>query len=49
MPADWLKYGTVNGTLYGVPLGANVKSFVWYSPKTLQGEGLDGPDHAGTT
>jgi alpha-glucoside transport system substrate-binding protein len=29
---DWLGYGTVNGTLYAAPLGANVKSFVWYSP-----------------
>ncbi|GHJ48610.1 alpha-glucoside ABC transporter substrate-binding protein [Catellatospora sp. TT07R-123] len=33
---DWLKYGTVDGTLYGAPLGANVKSFVWYSPKTFK-------------
>ncbi|WP_328419707.1 ABC transporter substrate-binding protein [Micromonospora sp. NBC_00389] len=39
LPADWLKYGTVNGTLYGVPLGANVKSFVWYSPKLFKEKG----------
>ena len=31
---DWLKYSTVDGKLYGVPLGSNVKSYVWYSPKT---------------
>lgn len=33
--ADWKTYGTVNGTFYSAPLGANVKSFVWYSPKTF--------------
>ncbi|MGW0218779.1 ABC transporter substrate-binding protein [Micromonospora chokoriensis] len=43
IPADWLKYGTVNGTLYGVPLGANVKSFVWYSPKTFKEKGWEVP------
>ena len=30
---DWKDYGTVDGKFYGAPLGANVKSFVWYSPK----------------
>jgi alpha-glucoside transport system substrate-binding protein len=34
--ADWLKYATINGTLYGAPLGSNVKSFVWYSPKMFK-------------
>ena len=29
---SWKEYGTVDGTLYATPLGANVKSFVWYSP-----------------
>ncbi|MGC4744617.1 ABC transporter substrate-binding protein [Micromonospora sp. DT201] len=43
LPADWLKYGTVNGTLYGVPLGANVKSFVWYSPKLFKEKGWTVP------
>jgi alpha-glucoside transport system substrate-binding protein len=33
---DWLKYATVGGKLYGAPLGSNVKSFVWYSPKTFK-------------
>ncbi|MGR6321728.1 ABC transporter substrate-binding protein [Micromonospora soli] len=40
---DWLKYSTVNGTLYGVPLGSNVKSYVWYSPKTFKEKGWTVP------
>ncbi len=27
--------GSVDGTLYAAPLGANVKSFVWYSPQAF--------------
>ncbi|MFG2064220.1 ABC transporter substrate-binding protein [Micromonospora sp. NPDC048871] len=42
-PADWLKYSTVGGTFYGAPLGSNVKSFVWYSPKTFQEKGWSVP------
>lgn len=38
-PKDWLAYGTVNGTFYAPPLGANVKSFVWYSPKMFKDNG----------
>lgn len=34
--SDWKNYGTVDGTFYAAPLGANVKSFVWYSPKMFQ-------------
>ena len=30
---DWKAYGTVDGKFYAAPLGANVKSFVWYSPR----------------
>ncbi|PZG14925.1 sugar ABC transporter substrate-binding protein [Micromonospora craterilacus] len=41
--ADWLKYSTVNGTFYGAPLGSNVKSFVWYSPKMFQEKGWTVP------
>jgi alpha-glucoside transport system substrate-binding protein len=37
--ADWKAYGTVDGTFYGTPLGANVKSFVWYSPKVFADNG----------
>ena len=36
---DWLKYSTVDGKFYGAPLGSNVKSFVWYSPKMFQEKG----------
>ena len=34
--ADWKYYGTVDGKFYAAPLGANVKSFVWYSPKMFK-------------
>ncbi len=37
--ADWKTYGTVDGTFYAAPLGANVKSFVWYSPKVFAENG----------
>ncbi|MFI6762993.1 ABC transporter substrate-binding protein [Micromonospora sp. NPDC050417] len=40
---DWLKYSTVGGTFYGAPLGSNVKSFVWYSPKTFKEKGWQVP------
>ena len=33
--ADWKNYGTVDGTFFAAPLGANVKSFVWYNPKVF--------------
>lgn len=35
--------GSVDGTLYGAPLGANVKSFVWYSPKAFAAKGYTVP------
>ncbi|MEV7280562.1 extracellular solute-binding protein [Streptomyces sp. NPDC093111] len=41
--ADWNSYATVNGTLYGTPLVANVKSFVWYSPRFFRDRGLSVP------
>jgi alpha-glucoside transport system substrate-binding protein len=41
--ADWKNYGTVDGTFYAAPLGANVKSFVWYSPKMFQQHGWQIP------
>jgi alpha-glucoside transport system substrate-binding protein len=40
---DWKAYGTVNGTFYAAPLGANVKSFVWYSPKAFADKGYKIP------
>ncbi|BDZ42351.1 alpha-glucoside ABC transporter substrate-binding protein [Paraoerskovia sediminicola] len=40
----WRDYGTVDGTLYGTPLGANVKSFVWYSPSAFADAGYEVPE-----
>jgi alpha-glucoside transport system substrate-binding protein len=41
--ADWKGLATVNGKFYGAPLGANVKSFVWYSPKMFKDAGYTIP------
>jgi alpha-glucoside transport system substrate-binding protein len=41
---DWKKYGTVDGTFYAAPLGANVKSFVWYSPSAFKDKGYQVPE-----
>lgn len=41
---DWIQYGTVDGTFYGAPLGANVKSFVWYSPKLFAEKNYQVPE-----
>ncbi len=40
---DWVNYGTVNGTFYAAPMGANVKSFIWYSPKYFKEKGYTVP------
>ena len=40
---DWKTYGTVDGTFYAAPLGANVKSFVWYSPPAFEDKGYEVP------
>ena len=40
---DWKSYGTVDGKFYAAPLGANVKSFVWYSPKMFEKNGWEIP------
>ncbi len=29
----WVGFGSVDGTFYGPPFGANIKSLVWYSPE----------------
>ncbi len=42
--ADWKAYGTVNGKFYAAPLGANVKSFVWYSPSAFKDKGYTVPE-----
>lgn len=39
----WKSYGTVDGTFYAAPLGSNMKSFVWYSPKTFAANGYAVP------
>jgi alpha-glucoside transport system substrate-binding protein len=41
---DWKNYGTVDGKFYAAPLGANVKSFVWYSPKMFAEKGWTVPE-----
>jgi alpha-glucoside transport system substrate-binding protein len=40
---DWKGYATVNGKFYGAPMGASVKSFVWYSPKMFKDGGYEVP------
>src|SRR3954454_11816189 len=40
---DWKAYGTVDSKFYAAPLGANVKSFVWYSPKMFKDKGWTVP------
>lgn len=40
---DWAKYGTVDGTLYGAPMMASVKGWVWYSPAEFKENGWEIP------
>jgi alpha-glucoside transport system substrate-binding protein len=40
---DWAAYTTIDGKLYGAPLGANVKSYVWYSPSLFKEKGYQIP------
>ncbi|MEO5608102.1 MAG: ABC transporter substrate-binding protein [Ornithinibacter sp.] len=40
---DFKGYGTVDGTFYAAALGANVKSFVWYSPSAFADKGYEIP------
>ncbi|HHU10308.1 MAG TPA: carbohydrate ABC transporter substrate-binding protein [Intrasporangiaceae bacterium] len=40
----WKGYGSVDGTFYAVPVGANAKSFVWYSPSTFADNGYEVPE-----
>ncbi len=40
---DWKDYGTVDGTFYAAPLGANLKSLVWYSPAEFKDKGIEIP------
>ena len=41
---SWKEYGTVDGTFYAAPLGANMKSFVWYSPSMFNDAGYEIPE-----
>ncbi|GEN80436.1 ABC transporter substrate-binding protein [Actinotalea fermentans] len=40
----WKGYGSIDGTYYATPLGANVKSFVWYSPSMFADAGYEIPE-----
>lgn len=41
---DWKAYGTVDGTFYAAPVGASVKSLVWYSPTAFDAAGYAVPE-----
>ena len=41
--ADWKNYGTVGTTFYAAPMLANVKGFIWYSPKEFAAQGYEVP------
>jgi alpha-glucoside transport system substrate-binding protein len=40
---SWKDFGSVDGTFYSAPLGANMKSFVWYSPSMFADAGYEVP------
>jgi alpha-glucoside transport system substrate-binding protein len=40
---DWKAYGTVDDQFYAAPLGANMKSLVWYSPAEFEENGYEIP------
>ncbi len=39
----WKNVGMVDGKYYAIPIGANAKSFVWYSPKKFAEKGYEVP------
>jgi alpha-glucoside transport system substrate-binding protein len=41
--SSWIGYGTVDGVFFGAPLGANLKSLIWYSPKYFKQYGYSVP------
>ena len=41
---DWQNYGIVDGTVYGAPLMASVKGYVWYSPSIFEENGWEIPE-----
>jgi alpha-glucoside transport system substrate-binding protein len=42
--AGWVELGSVDGTFYAPPLGATIKSLVWYSPETFSAKGYAVPE-----
>jgi alpha-glucoside transport system substrate-binding protein len=40
---DWAGYATTDGTIYGAPLMASVKGFIWYSPQNFADNGWTVP------
>ncbi|MGG1909525.1 extracellular solute-binding protein [Microbacterium sp. NRRL B-14842] len=41
---DWKKYGTFDDTFYAAPMLANLKGYVWYSPKQFAEWGVEVPE-----
>jgi alpha-glucoside transport system substrate-binding protein len=41
--SDWQGYVTSGGKMYGTPLDASVKGYIWYSPADFKKWGLDVP------
>jgi len=41
--SSWIGYGTVDNVFFGAPLGANLKSLIWYSPKYFKQYGYTVP------
>jgi alpha-glucoside transport system substrate-binding protein len=42
-PASWVEFGNVDGTQYGVPVKADLKSLVWYQPARFEANGYEVP------
>jgi alpha-glucoside transport system substrate-binding protein len=40
---SWIDYATVDGVFFGSPMSANLKSLVWYSPKSFKKFGYTVP------
>ncbi len=41
--SSWIGYGTVDSVFFAAPLGANLKSLIWYSPKYFKQYGYTVP------
>jgi alpha-glucoside transport system substrate-binding protein len=42
-PESWAAFGNVDGTQYGVPVKADLKSLVWYVPSAFEAAGYEVP------